>query len=182
MANLGNVNYSQVTGNNDLIPAGTYQVIIVESGGKPENPNTCSDGLVSSKSGKGRYLPMTFEIIEGDHKGRQLYKNFNLENVNEQAVRIAQAEIKELLQAIGWDLAGRPCGPDDTSELHMIPFTAQVVIKADKNTGDENNEIKRFRPRQALGMCSASGKSTSASTPVTGAVQAPWKRNGTMEK
>lgn len=177
MATLGKVDYSQVQTTGDLIPAGLYQVIITESGGKPDNPNTCDDGLVASKSGKGRYLPMTFEIIEGDFKGRQLFKNFNLENVNETAVRIAQAEIKELLQAIGWDFVNRPCGPEDTSEIHMIPFTVKVIVKNNQQTGDDNNEIKKFSPRQAPGYTAAAGTAPAAKTAAPS--QAPWQRNAT---
>ena len=146
MAGFGNnkVDFNTVHSTSELIPAGMYQAIITASGGDPNDERTGEDGLVSSRSGKGRYLPMTFEIIEGEYKGRQIFKNFNLENSNEQAVKIAQSEIKELLQAVGWDFASKPCGPDDTSEIHMIPLTLQIITRVNKNTDDEQNEIKHF--------------------------------------
>lgn len=171
MATLGQINYNEVSGSNDLIPAGLYQAIIIESGGKPDNPQTCEDGLVQSKSGKGRYLPMTFEIIEGDCKGRQLFKNFNLENVNETAVRIAQAEIKELLQALNWDLAAKPCGPSDTSELHMLPLTIKVAVRQDRQSGDDRNEIKKFMVRQSAAAIAATAP---GATVAPG--RAPWQK------
>lgn len=177
MASFGNnkVDYSTVHAQGELIPAGMYQAIITSSGGDPNDERTGEDGLVSSRSGKGRYLPITFEIIEGEYKGRQIFKNFNLENTNEQAVRIAQSEIKELLQAVGWDFTAKPCGPEDTSEIHMIPLTLQVVTRVNRQTDDEQNEIKHFKPRQSPGMTTAPTGSRAAA-PATPAV-APWARN-----
>ena len=178
MAGFGNnkVDFNTVHSTSELIPAGMYQAIITASGGDPNDERTGEDGLVSSRSGKGRYLPMTFEIIEGEYKGRQIFKNFNLENSNEQAVKIAQSEIKELLQAVGWDFASKPCGPDDTSEIHMIPLTLQIITRVNKNTDDEQNEIKHFKPRQTPGTTTAAPAGTSAAAPQTPAV-APWARN-----
>jgi hypothetical protein len=180
MAGFGKIDFNQVHATNELLPAGMYQAIITSSGGDPNDERTGEDGLVSSRSGKGRYLPMTFEIIDGDYKGRKVFKNFNLENTNEQAVKIAQGEIKELLQAIGWDFVTKPCGPDDTSEIHMIPITLQISIEVNKQTGDEQNNIKHFKPRMAPGMTSAapSGSGNKKQAPATPAAP-PWVRKQT---
>jgi len=176
MAGFGKIDFNQVHATNELLPAGMYQAIITSSGGDPNNERTCEDGLVSSRSGKGRYLPMTFEIIEGEYKSRQIFKNFNLENTNEQAVKIAQREIKELLQAIGWDFVTKPCGPDDTSEIHMIPLTLQVTISVDKQTGDDQNHIKHFRPRMAPGMTSAAPAAAGNKQASAAPAAPPWAR------
>ena len=177
MAKIGNkVDYSAIHTTGELLPAGMYQAIIVASGGDPDDERTGEDGLVSSRSGKGRYLPVTFEIIEGEYKGRQIFKNFNLENSNEQAVRIAQSEIKELLTAVGWDFTAKPCGPEDTSEIHMIPLTLQVVTRVNRQTDDEQNEIKHFKPRQSPGMTTAPATGSKAAAPATPAAP-PWARS-----
>ena len=177
MAKLGNnVDFSAIHTTEELLPAGMYQAIIVASGGDPADERTGEDGRVSSRSGKGRYLPVTFEIIEGEYKGRQLIKNFNLENDNKQAVEIAYKNMKELLTAVGWDFTAKPCGPEDTSEIHMIPLTLQVVTKVNKQTDDEQNEIKHFKPRQSPGMTTAPATGSKAAAPATSAV-APWARN-----
>ena len=179
MAGFGNnkVDYTQVHATSELLPAGMYQAIIIASGGDPNDERTGEDGLVSSRSGKGRYLPMTFEIIEGEYKSRQIFKNFNLENTNEQAVKIAQSEIKELLQAVGWDFVTKPCGPDDTSEIHMIPITLEITIRKDKNTDDERNEIKHFKPRQTAGATAAPAIGSSKPAAAAAPAVAPWARN-----
>ena len=82
MALLGQIDFNEVHTNDELLPAGEYQAIIVASGAKPEDPQT-AEGYVISKSGKGAFLPMTFEICEGEYKGRQIRKNFNLKNLEE---------------------------------------------------------------------------------------------------
>lgn len=175
MATFGKqpVDYSTVKTSGDLIPAGNYNAIIIESGGKPNDQRTCEDGLVTNKAGTGRYLPMTFEIIDGDFKGKQIYKNFNLENQNEQAVSIARAEIKELLTAVGWNFVSKPCGPDDTSEIHNVPISIQVVIRNNKGSGEDQNEIRHFRARTAPGMTSAGTVSPAMTATST---KAPWQR------
>lgn len=174
MAGFGTkIDFNNVHSTGELIPAGMYQAIIVNSGGDPNDERTGEDGLVSSRSGKGRYLPMTFEIIDGDFKGRQIFKNFNLENSNEQAVKIAQSEIKELLQAVGWDFVSKPCGPNDTSEIHMIPLTLQITIRNNKQSDEEQNEIKHFKPRATAGTAAPAAGTPTAATPAV----APWARN-----
>ena len=121
MAQLGQIDFNEVHASDELLPAGEYTAIIVASGARSEDPQT-KEGFVISKSGKGAYLPMTFEIIDGEFKGRQVRKNFNLQNANQDAVRIARQEMKQLLVALNWDFARKPGGPEDTSELHMIPL------------------------------------------------------------
>ena len=177
MAIFGNnkIDFNQVHTTSELLPAGMYQAIITASGGDPNDERTGEDGLVSSRSGKGRYLPMTFEIIEGEYKGRQIFKNFNLENNNRQAVDIALRELKELLLAVGWDFVKNPSGPNDTSEIHMIPMTLQITIRKDKNSDDERNEIKHFKPRQTPGMTTPAAGTKAA--PAAPPAAAPWVRN-----
>lgn len=177
MAGFGQkIDFNEVRTTSELIPAGFYQAIIVASGGDPNDERTGEDGLVSSRSGKGRYLPMTFEIIDGAFKGRQIYKNFNLENSNEQAVKIAQSEIKELLQAVCWDFVSKPCGPNDTSEIHMIPLTLQITIRHNKQSDEEQNEIKHFKPKQIAGVSAPAAGNSKPAAAAAPAV-APWARN-----
>ena len=178
MAIFGNkVDFNQVHATSELIPAGMYQAIITASGGDPKDERTGEDGLVSSRSGTGRYLPMTFEIIQGDYKGRQIFKNFNLENNNRQAVDIALRELKELLLAVGWDFVKNPSGPNDTEEIHNIPMTLEITIRKDKKSDDERNEIKHFKPRQVPGMPAAAPAAGAKPAPAAAPAAAPWARN-----
>ncbi len=178
MASFGNVkvDYREIRSDFEVIPAGFYQAVIVESGGRPENELTCPDGLVATKNGKGRYLPLRFEIIEGEMKGRQLTRCFNMENVNPLTVQIAQKDMRDLLTAIGWDFAAKPFGPDETNEIHMIPLTIQVTVENDKQSGEMRNNIKRFQARRIPGLTSpaAPRQKSASSAPVPAAP--PWAR------
>ena len=172
MALLGQIDFNEVHTNDELLPAGEYQAIIVASGAKPEDPQT-AEGYVISKSGKGAFLPMTFEICEGEYKGRQIRKNFNLKNSNPEAVRIARGELKQLLLALNWDFVKKPCGPDDTTEIHMIPLVIKVTQEENKQTGDLQNNVKKF--------IVPGGGTTATQQPVaapigTAPMVKPWQR------
>ena len=180
MASFGNVkvDYREIRSDLEVIPAGFYQAVIVESGGRPENELTCPDGLVTTRNGKGRYLPLRFEIIEGEMKGRQLTRCFNMENVNPLTVQIAQKEMRELLDAIGWDFVAKPFGPDETNEVHMIPLTIQIAVENDKQSGEPRNNIKHFQARRIPGGTPAAAPRAKAkpSAPAPVPAAPPWAR------
>ena len=54
----------------DPIPAGKYLGVISDSEFKP------------TKSGNGNFLELTFEVLEGEYKGRRLWSRLNLDNPN----------------------------------------------------------------------------------------------------
>lgn len=181
MASFGNVkvDYREVISDLEVVPAGYYQAVVIESGGRPDNERTCPDGLVATKNGKGRYLPFRFEIIEGEMKGRQLTHCFNMENVNPLTVQIAQKSMRELLNAIGWDFVAKPFGPDETNEVHMIPLTIQVAVENDRLTGEMRNSIKHFHARQVPGatpVAAAPRAKAAVSAPAPVPAVPPWAR------
>jgi hypothetical protein len=106
MANLNNFNANQVepSSNLEAIPAGKYLAVITESELKP------------TKSGSGSYLQLTFQILEGEYKGRFLWSRLNLHNANPTAVKIAQAELSAICRAVG------VLTPGDSVELHNLPL------------------------------------------------------------
>ena len=72
----------------DPIPAGKYLAAIIESNMKP------------TKSGKGQYLELTFQILEGDFKGRKVWARLNLDNPSAQTVKIARGELSAISRAV----------------------------------------------------------------------------------
>ncbi|NUQ67248.1 MAG: DUF669 domain-containing protein [Phycisphaerales bacterium] len=70
MANLNNFDANNVDPSValDPIPAGKYIAVITESEMKP------------TKAGGGKYLQLTFQIIDGERKGRLVWARLNLEN------------------------------------------------------------------------------------------------------
>jgi len=133
----------------DPIPAGSYTAIITESEMKP------------TKTGNGRYLQLTFQIIDGDCKGRLVWARLNLENPSEMAVKIARAELSSICRAVG------VMAPRDSLELHNTPLTIRVACKKRDDTGEITNEIKGFE--------SVNGAAPVAPTAAAGSTP-PWKR------
>ena len=131
MANLGNFNAAEVDPITDFeaIPAGKYLVVATESDIKP------------TKAGNGNYLEVTFEIVEGEFKGRKLWSRINLDNPNPKAVQIARAERSALCRAVNI------LEPKDSCDLHNIPLVVTVKQKADAD-GEVRNEIKGYAKRE----------------------------------
>src|SRR5262249_38345612 len=58
------------------IPPGWYQAQITET------------SVQTAQNGNGTYLLAVFEILGSEYKGRRVYQNITLQNVNQQAVEI----------------------------------------------------------------------------------------------
>ena len=130
------------------IPAGKYLAMITASEMKPNKADT------------GRFLELVFTIIEGEHKNRQLWARLNLENPNEIAMKIAQAELSALCRAVG------VMTPNDSVELHNLPLVIRVRCKKRKDTDEITNEISGYEKREAI-----TGKPQQAQTSTP-----PWRR------
>lgn len=112
------------------IPAGEYQAVITDSVFK------------ATKNNRGEYLELTFEIIDGEYRGRKIWSRLNLNNPNAIAVEIAQKELARICQAIN------VMKPKNSEELHNIPMT--LVLTCTKNKDDEIiNEIKKYKSASA---------------------------------
>ena len=151
MVSLGHFNANDVEPTTDFepIPAGKYTVVITDSEMKP------------TKAGTGHYLQLTFQITDGEYKGRFLWARLNLDNPNATAVKIARAELSAICRAVG------VMAPNDSAELHDLPLVISVKCKKRLDTGEITNEIKGYSKKEA-----AAGKPVQAanSTP-------PWRRS-----
>ncbi len=134
----------------DPIPAGKYLAIISESEMKP------------TKSGVGQFLQFTFQVIEGEHKGRLLWARLNLDNPNATTVKIARAELSAICRAIG------VMAPKDSIELHNIPLVVTVGHKKRDDTGELTNVIKGYAKKDAVGPKPAATAGNNG--------KAPWKK------
>lgn len=114
-------------GDRSPIPAGEYLCAAVKSEWKP------------TTAGTGRYLEFTWQVIEGEHKGRMLWSRLNLENPSQQAVAIARSELSSICRATN------KLKPRDTSELHDIAVMLSVAIKKREDNGEPTNEIKGYK-------------------------------------
>jgi len=135
----------------EAVPAGKYIAVITESEVKP------------TKSGNGHFLEMTFEIIEGELKGRKVWGRLNLENPNAQAVQIARGELSAICHAVG------VMQPKDSAELHNLPLEISVRCKKRDDSDELSNEIKGYAKREASTNPAAPAPQAKKDTP-------PWQR------
>lgn len=149
MADLNGFNANDVDPDSALapVPANKYLAAVTESEMKP------------TKDGKGRYLQLTFQILDGEFKGRQIWARLNLENSNITAVNIARAQLSALCRAVGVMV------PKDSVELHNLPVLITVVCKKRKDSDEMQNEIRGFAKKDAASQVQQ------AATSVP-----PWKR------
>jgi hypothetical protein len=120
-----------------------------------------------TKAGDGEYLKLEIQIIDGPAKGRKIWHNLNLQNKNPTAVNIAKAELSAICRAVNVLV------PNDSIELHDIPFCITLGVQKNKETGDQENRIKKFEARSAM----SGAPQASASTSGSGA--APWAKKAT---
>jgi hypothetical protein len=135
----------------EAVPAGKYNALITESEFK------------QTKSGNGHFLELTFEIIEGEFKGRKVWARLNLDNPNQQAVQIARGELSAICRAVN------VMQPKDSAELHNLPLEISVKCKKRDDSDEPSNEIKGYATKGSSGSPSAPAEQAQTNT-------APWKR------
>ena len=134
MANLNGFDAATVEPAEDFeaIPAGKYLAVVTESEMKP------------TKNGGGNYLQLTFQIIDGKYRNRNLWARLNLDNSSQTAVEIAKKELSAICRAVG------VMAPKDSAELHSLPLVISVKCKKREDTGDVVNEIKGYAKKEAV--------------------------------
>ena len=92
MAEL-NINTDELPENEDYqeLPEGDYPCIITES------------ELKETQAQDGSFLKLTFQVFEGEFKGRLMWENLNLYNKNDTTVKIAEQTLKSICQAISFN-------------------------------------------------------------------------------
>ncbi|MBL0926224.1 MAG: DUF669 domain-containing protein [Phycisphaerales bacterium] len=156
MATLNNFDANQVDPSValDPLPAGKYVAVISESELKP------------TKTGGGKYLQLTFQIIDGEFKGRLVWARLNLENKSEMTVKIARGELSAICRAIG------VMQPKDSVELHNVPLEINVGLKKRDDNGEFTNVIKGYA-KKGGGGSPVSGRAPVGVGPGS---TPPWKR------
>jgi len=108
------------------IPAGKYLAAIDAS------------EMKKTKDGDGTYLKLTFKILAGECKGRQVFCNLNLQNRSQQAVEIAKGQLSAICHAV--DVLKL----QDSQQLHGKPIEIRVTCTDPDAQGRIFNEIKGF--------------------------------------
>jgi hypothetical protein len=135
------------------IPAGQYLAMIVSSEEK------------TSKKGH-KFLSLEFEVLEGPCKGRKVWANLNLSHPSPETVKYARADLAAICKAVG------VLKPQDSVQLHNLPMLISVKCANRKDTGELQNRLKGFLPKNAP-KAAAQGQPQQA--PATSTTP-PWRR------
>lgn len=159
MGNLNKFDANEVepTESFDPIPAGKYKAIITESEMKP------------TKAGTGEYLSLRLDIIDGEYEGRVIFDILNLDNPNDEAVRIARKQLSAICRAVS------VMTPEDSSDLHDKPMIIKVGIRPASNGYDASNSVKAY---EAIGGNAAPAQVIKKETVAAAAAKTsrkPWE-------
>lgn len=114
----------------DTIPPAKYVMQIVKSQRK------------DTRDGKGAYIELELDVLDGEFKGRKVWDRLNKWNPNPQTVEIANKTLSAICHATGvLDLS-------DTEQLHFRPMLVKVEVKPGRTengrTYDPSNEVKGY--------------------------------------
>ena len=125
---LGQINLSEIEAPSfEPVPNGTYKAVITDAFEK------------ETIAGNGSYLALIIEIIEGEHAGRKVFDNLNLNNPNQKAVQIAQQTLKAITVAIN------KTSVQTEADLVNIPLAIKTKISKSEQYGDKA-EVKAYLP------------------------------------
>ena len=118
----------------------------------------CTEAEDKETSTGGEMIVATFVIIEGEHKGRKIWQNFNIVNKSEKAQNFGRRMIS------GWARAAGKPNAKNTDELLEKPFNVKLGIEKGTGNYKDKNTIASFL--MAEGASSPAPKSEKpASTP-----------------
>lgn len=157
----------------ELIPKGQYKMAAISSEKKDTN------------AGDGEYINFEFQITEGEHQGRKLWKLCMISTTSTE--KGPQTGVKMGFDAItGLALACGIRAPQDTSEMHGIEIIGDIVIKkpTPKNIkagySDSKNEIRLFLSIEEAAKRADAATPQGSAAPAqatTTTDPAPWKQS-----
>ena len=169
MADFGHTfDASQVEPNTEyeVLPPGRYLAQIVNSEMRP------------TKDGLGAFLFLEIDVLEGQYQGRKLFDRLNLSNPNTTAVEIAQRTLSSICRAVG------RLQVNNSEQLHLLPFMADVRVRPPKGEYGESNSIRYLPRTQGQGIAGQAPlrpaapvtSPAPAPTPAPAANGLPWQR------
>lgn len=149
--------------NYELLPAGWYVGQVTDS------------EIVPLKTGNGKALKLTVEILTESYRGRKVWARLNVQHTNSEAERISQQQLRELCDAIGLNRM------TDTVQLHNQPFGVKLKIRDDKSGQYEpQNEVAGFKPATGSAPASMGAKPPQMPANAPGAAAGtstpPWAK------
>ena len=143
----------------DLLPKGKYLAMAIAS------------ELKATKNNTGEYLQLTFEVIDGQFKGRKVFERLNIRNQNKVAEDIAQRALSALCHAVG------VLNLQDSDQLHNIPVVLDISIDEAKGDYEAQNRVKGYSSSGGAASRAAAPAAVSAPSAATAGASKPvWKK------
>lgn len=136
--------------NFDALDAGDYHVKVKSS--EIKDTKVKIEAKEAGKKVKGTRLSFQFEVVSGKAKGRILFANLNIENENEDTVRMADEEFTSILLACG------KRSVEDTDELNGIELMMSVRVKPKTAKYPAQNVATGYAPMKGSAKPSSGGK------------------------
>lgn len=115
------------------IPAGKYLSKVIES------------QLKRTSAGNGQYLELKFVIMEGEYSNRNFWVRLNIDNPNQDAVKIANQELAAIGRAVGiYTKIG------DSNQLHGKPMYTTLKIRPPKGEYGPSNAVGKYESAGAV--------------------------------
>lgn len=120
-----------------VIPPGVYNVVIIDS------------AVRDTKAGNGKYLEVTYQIIEGREFGKTVKDRLNIIHPNPDVQRIALSQLKKICDAVGHKGQLK-----DSNQLHGKPMSIRVVIEEFESNREpgkilQSNRVEIRMPKQS---------------------------------
>lgn len=141
------------------LPSGEYPALITDSTVK------------QTKAGTGTYLELTYQIVDGPYKGRQLWARVTLSNPNATATQIGQQHLAQLRHATG------QMQLQDSQQLHNIPHLIRVEHKPATGAYGESNEVREYKQLGGAVQPIPARAPTPAAPAPAAAGGLPWQTN-----
>lgn len=120
----------------------------------------CTEAEDKETSSGGEMVAATFVIVEGEHKGRKIWVNFNTVNKSEKAQNFGRRMIA------GWSRAAGKPNAKNTDELLEKSFWCKLGIEKGTGQYKDKNIISSFlMPEGASSPAPTAAKTAPASVP-----------------
>lgn len=103
----------------------------------------------TTKKGDGMYIDSTFEVVEGEHRGRLIFHKFLLEHPSAKAADIGKQQLDKFLKAVGVSdgFSGIDYDSNRIGEAGNRMVVANVKIEKGTNGYKDRNKITSFSVR-----------------------------------
>lgn len=160
MASLDGFNAAEVEPNAgfDVLPPGDYEAVIVAS------------EMKQTSNGNGQYLKLELQIVGGEYQNRKLWDNLNLHSSGpnkDTTEKIAKGTLSSICRAVN------VLTPKDSSELHMKVMRVTVGVKKREDTGEMQNVVKAYKPRNGAPQVPVTATASVGSSSAA-ATKVPW--------